>query len=441
MFDQHLRTILECVDNRYGDDFFSSITLQLDKIIAADYTFIARLNAHAHSAKTISLVAKGQLADNIEYDLKHSPCENVADDSVCCYPADVCRAFPNDQLLVDMKIDAYLGTPLKDSNGQVMGLIVALYENPIEEKELTQALFEIFSGRIAAEIERQEYETALEKLNHSLEEKVDQRTRELQEALLTLNKAQQQLIESEKMAALGNLVAGIAHEVNTPLGVAITSQSYLADQFKELCQQMDQETLTKEGLLQFREDMAEALPLLYSNLTRATELIQNFKRIAADQHEDRADTIILDKYYEQVVSTLRPLLREKAVDITLDIPTISLYTYPSAHAQILSNLIKNSVMHGFLNTGGEHRIQLNGQLIDDGRSIKITYSDNGIGFNEETRKRIFEPFYTTARHKGGVGLGMSIVYNLIRQNIGGELELLIPETGLMLEYSFPITAA
>ncbi len=204
---------------------------------------------------------------------------------------------------------------------------------------------------------------------------------------------------------------------------------------------MDQETLTKEGLLQFREDMAEALPLLYSNLTRATELIQNFKRIAADQHEDRADTIILDKYYEQVVSTLRPLLREKAVDITLDIPTISLYTYPSAHAQILSNLIKNSVMHGFLNTGGEHRIQLNGQLIDDGRSIKITYSDNGIGFNEETRKRIFEPFYTTARHKGGVGLGMSIVYNLIRQNIGGELELLTPETGLMLEYSFPITAA
>ncbi|WP_051227499.1 sensor histidine kinase [Oceanospirillum beijerinckii] len=439
MFDQYLRTVLECVDNRYGDDFFSSITLQLDRIIAADYTFIARLNTHTHSARTIALVAKGELTDNIEYDLKHTPCENVADDSVCCYPADVCQAFPNDQLLVDMKIDAYLGTPLKDSNGQVIGLIVALYETPIKEEELTQALFEVFSGRIAAEIERQEYETALEKLNQSLEEKVDQRTKELQKALLTLNKAQQQLIESEKMAALGNLVAGIAHEVNTPLGVAITSQSYLADQFKELCQQMDQETLTKEGLLQFREDMAEALPLLYSNLTRAAELIQNFKRIAADQHEDRADTITLDKYYKQVVSTLHPLLKEQAVDITLDIPGINIYTYPSAHAQILSNLIKNSVMHGFADTPGEHLIQLHGQLTDHGKGVKITYRDNGAGINEDTRKRIFEPFYTTARHKGAVGLGMSIVYNLIKQNLNGELELLNSEAGLMLEYSFPVS--
>lgn len=436
MFDQYLRDIIEKVANSYGEDFFNSITLQLNNIIKADYTFIARLNAEANTSRTIALVAHGALVDNFEYSLDHTPCAEVKDDSVCCYPAEVCKLFPKDQLLIDMKIEAYLGTPLRDSSGQVMGLIVALYEQPIQDESLTLALFEVFSGRIAAEVERQEYEQALETLNQTLEQRVIDRTQELQNTLESLHLTQQQLIESEKMAALGKLVAGVAHEVNTPLGVAVTACSFLEHEFQLFSKLLAQKQLTQSQLDQFTSSAEEALPIITSNLNRATELVRNFKRVAADQHEENIETINLAEYYQQVTKALSPLLKEKSVTLELALPTTLLNTYPGVHAQILTNLIKNSVMHGFA-SHDHNQIAITGRVTPEG-GLEITYRDNGVGFNLQDTKKVFEPFYTTARAKGGLGLGMSIVYNLVTQHLGGSIQVVPSDSGAVILYRFPI---
>ena len=147
-----IRTIIEAVSNTYGDDFFNSITLALHNVIDADYTFIAVLDTKKSISKTIALAAKGELADNFEYSLADTPCANVADDSVCYYRKHVCEIFPKDQLLIDMNIEAYLGSPLHDSKQEVMGLIVSLYERPLKDDKEVVTLFKIFSGRIAAEL-------------------------------------------------------------------------------------------------------------------------------------------------------------------------------------------------------------------------------------------------------------------------------------------------
>jgi len=160
-----IQKVIESVSNTSGNDFFNAITLALQNTISADYTFIAVIDKEEFTGKTVALVYKGEVIENFEYSLSNTPCANVAGDSTCYYPHNVCAAFPNDQLLVDMKIDAYLGIPLHNDKQHVIGLVVALYENPIEDDGSILSLFQVFSGRIAAEIERCEYEHIIRKEN------------------------------------------------------------------------------------------------------------------------------------------------------------------------------------------------------------------------------------------------------------------------------------
>lgn len=428
---ENVRDIIEGVSNSYGEDFFNKITLCLDKTIKADYTFIAWLDRDTYTSKTIALVAKGQLADNIEYSLKDTPCANVAEDSMCCYPKGVCSVFPNDQLLIDMKIEAYLGTPLHDSNHKVMGLVVALYEKPIADEQQVLTLFQVFSGRIAAEMERRAYEV-------SLEEKVAARTKELSAALDKLTLMQRQLVESEKMAALGNLVAGISHEVNTPLGIAITTHSIIADELKELNAKIDSESLTLKAMNSFREAAANALEMQGDNLDRAKKLIENFKKTAVDQHQLEIETINLGQYYQKITSTLRPLLKPKKVSLAIHCDDdINLATYPGVHAQIITNLISNSIRHGFndANSQQDNQISFHISQVND-NTVEVKYQDNGSGLTEEAEKHVFEPFFTTARDHGGVGLGMSIIFNLITQKLTGNIEFIKQPVGACFTYHF-----
>ena len=428
---ENVRDIIEGVSNSYGEDFFNKITLCLDKTIKADYTFIAKLDRDAYTSKTIALVAKGQLADNIEYSLKDTPCANAADDSMCCYPKDVCAAFPNYQLLIDMKIEAYLGTPLHDSNQEVMGLVVALYEKPIKDEQEVLTLFQVFSGRIAAEMERRAYEA-------SLEEKVATRTQELSAALDKLTLMQSQLVESEKMAALGNLVAGISHEVNTPLGIAITTHSIMADELKKLNKQIDSESLTMKAMNSYRAAAENALNMQGDNLDRAKKLIENFKKTAVDQHQLEIETINIQQYYQKITSTLRPLLKPKKATLTIECgDDINLATFPGVHAQIITNLISNSMRHGFseLNEHSNNQISFNIKRQSEG-VVEVCYQDNGKGLTEEAQTHVFEPFYTTAREQGGVGLGMSIIFNLITQKLSGSIEYVKQDSGACFIYRF-----
>ncbi len=440
----HIQEIIEAVSNSYGDEFFNKISLSLDKVIKADYTFIAILNKEAYSSKTITLVAKGELIDNIEYSLKDTPCADAADDSVCCYPSDVCAAFPNDQLLVDMKIEAYLGTPLHDSNQNVMGLIVALYEHPISDEQQVLTLFQLFSGRIAAELERIDYE-------QSLEDKITARTLELSETVRQLQTTQTQLVESEKMSALGNLVAGVAHEVNTPLGIAITTHSIMADELKKLENKIDSQSLSMKDMESFRHSANSAIAMQGENLVRAKNLMENFKKTAADQHQLEIETLDIGKYYQQVISTLRSILKPKKVSLEIECQDkIVLATYPGVHAQILTNLINNSVKHGFSNHGDsdisagnvsqENKITINVKQLPTGE-VTVNYCDNGRGLSTDAEQHVFEPFFTTARKQGGIGLGMSIVFNLISQKLNGSIELQNAKTGACFHYKFKATPA
>ena len=435
----HIQEVIDSVSNSYGDEFFTKITLALNKVISADYTFIARINSETYSCKTERLVAKGKVSENFQYSLKNTPCANVANNSVCFYAKDVGNFYPEDQLLIDMKIQAYIGTPLIDSKQEVIGLIVALFETEHNTEQETTALFQLFSGRIAAELERLDYE-------HALEEKISTRTKELSNTITQLQKTQKQLVESEKMSALGNLVAGVSHEVNTPLGIAITTHSIMADELKKLKDKLDSNSLSMKDMENFRNNSDSALTMQGENLNRAKKLIENFKKTAADQHQLEIETLDIGQYYQKVISTLRSMLKPQNVTLEINCQdTIMLATYPGVHAQILTNLINNSVKHGFVNNkeasidtdniNQENKITIEiKQLTAD--EVEVIYSDNGCGLSKEAQQHVFEPFFTTARNQGGIGLGMSIVFNLINQKINGSIELKNASSGACFHYKF-----
>jgi len=427
MMESKIRTVIEAVSNTYGDDFFNSITLALHKVINADHTFIAVLNPEKSTSRTIALVAKGEIASNVEYALKDTPCADVADNSVCYYRNGVCELFPQDKLLTEMNIEAYIGSPLYDSKQRTIGIIVSLYEKSLKNEQDVLTLFKVFSGRIAAELERKNYEDELEDIILS-------RTLELSQTVDKLKNAQKQLVESDKMAALGGLVAGISHEVNTPLGIAITTHSIIAEKHRKLLEKVAQKSLSIKNMNEYCESVSSALDMQEVNLFRAKRLIENFKQTAVDQHHLEIDTINIKNYYKKLITTLNSIL--KAKDVTLTITgdeEVRIATYPGIHAQILTNLISNSVRHGFNNKENNH-IVINISKKHD--TVEINYHDNGIGLSDEVKRQIFDPFFTTARQDGGVGLGMSIIYNLITQTLKGDILIDNIDTGAGFTYHF-----
>ncbi len=426
----HIQEIIEAVSNSYGDEYLSKIIPAMSKIIGADYTFIASINSQARSCRTEVLVANGKIVENFEYALADTPCSDVADNSVCFYPKDICNFYPKDQLLIDMEIQAYLGTPLVDSKQNVIGIIVALYKSERSNISETKALFQLFSGRIAAELERLSYE-------QSLEDTIEARTKELTETINLLQATQSQLVESEKMSALGNLVAGVSHEVNTPLGIAITTQSIMADELATLKSKLDNKTLSMKDMQAFCQKTDSAINMQGENLNRAKNLIENFKKTAAEQHLLEIETLNIGQYYQRVTSTLRSLLKPQKVSLEIKCEDkIVLATYPGIHAQILTNLISNSIKHGFSNQSKQQNIITIEVKKTDIGEVEIIYKDNGCGLSDAAKQHIFEPFFTTARKDGGIGLGMSIVYNLITQKLNGTIEVKPAEVGACFHYKF-----
>jgi len=240
------------------------------------------------------------------------------------------------------------------------------------------------------------------------------------EYIRQIRQTQAQLVESEKMAALGGLVAGVAHEINTPVGVAVTAASHLETKVVEYTARYQDGNLTRGDFEAFLETVQEASQMIVSNLCRAADLIRSFKQIAVDQSNEELRCFKAKAYLEDILQSLQPKFKQTQHKITINgSEKIQLCSYPGAFSQVLTNLLMNSLIHGFdSKKTGEIIIEVS--QTDAG--IFFKYSDNGKGIEPEHLKKIFEPFFTTKRGQGGTGLGMHIVFNLVTITLAGKIE-------------------
>ena len=286
---------------------------------------------------------------------------------------------------------------------------------------------ERLTGTITDLTELKAQQLALQTLNDELESRVSERTRELSEtnqslqhAMSELTRAQDQLVEQEKMAALGGLVAGVAHEINTPLGIGVTTASHLELMVKGLQTRVEQGQLARPELNNFVQLADEASEMILRNLRRADALVRSFKQVAVDQSLEEQRTIDFGEYLGEVLISLRPALRKAGVEVEVHIPEgILLSTYPGAVYRVFANLVQNSVIHGFATPKSDARIEIRAE--EQGDRLNITFRDNGAGMSDEVRRRIFEPFFTTRRGSGGSGLGMHIVFNTVTRMLEGHI--------------------
>jgi signal transduction histidine kinase/Flp pilus assembly protein TadD len=272
---------------------------------------------------------------------------------------------------------------------------------------------------------RKKSEQMLQKQRNLLEEQsatIQETNTTLQEQLETLRRTQTQLAQAEKMASLGTLVAGVAHELNTPIGVAVTAASTLDVRTKDFVKRYQEGGLKKSELDAYVQTAQMGADLTLRNLERAANLIQSFKQVAVDQTTDNKRRIGVKSYIAGIITSLEPKWKttRHRVELVCD-ETLEMETYPGAIAQIITNLIDNSLLHGFQGYTEEGIMRIKVENQDPNNQVTITYSDNGKGIPPEVLPRIFDPFFTTKQAQGGTGLGMHIVYNLVTQKLRGEI--------------------
>lgn len=270
-----------------------------------------------------------------------------------------------------------------------------------------------------------------------IEDELRKRNKELAESMETLKLAKDQLVESERMASLGGLVAGIAHDVNTPLGVGVTAASFLQERLKNLQGAFDEKSLTSKTMTSFLTEAQQTTTLLLSNLNRASELVSSFKQVAVDQTSEAERDVDLQIYIKEVIQSLAPNFKKTEHVINVNCPEdLVIRCAPGVIAQIFTNMIMNSLIHGFENKV-QGVIDIDVSLTDD--NVRVVYQDNGKGLTEEELERHFDAFFTTKRGKGGSGLGTHIMYNLVTQTLGGQIDASsIPGQGLKYDVNFPM---
>ena len=259
-------------------------------------------------------------------------------------------------------------------------------------------------------------------------------------ALVELKATQQSLIQAEKMASLSRLTAGVAHEINTPIGTALTAVTTLQRRTREFVASVEAGTITKTAALSYAHIAADGTDLIVSNIMRAAELIQSFKQVAVDQTSGERREFTLDTYLHEIVRSLSPRLKQTPHQVSVDCPAgLRIFSFPGAVSQIVTNLIMNSVLHGY----PDHRpgnITLQAHQLDE-NWVELAYADDGNGIPAANLSRIFDPFFTTSRAAGGTGLGMHIVYNLVTQTLKGKITVESSELGTHFIVRFPMQMA
>lgn len=298
-------------------------------------------------------------------------------------------------------------------------------QNLMLEQEVARKTSSLSTTMLKMEIQQRELLDQQQKLQaensrRSLTEKTLLETNhELKGSIIELKKAQERLLDAEKMAVLGSMSAEVTHEINTPIGVSITSTTYLSDLLSKLKSDIENNRLSKRELNDFTGNSQQGLDLLLNNLERASELISSYKQVAVDQISEKIRRVNLAKYIDEIIHSLNPKLKKTNHTIKVTCPAdAEVYCHAGAVSQIFTNLIINSTLHGFKDIKqGEITILV--QLYGD--QIHIVYKDNGHGLSEEELEHLFDPFFTTEASKGGTGLGTHIVHNLVTDTLGGNI--------------------
>ena len=301
------------------------------------------------------------------------------------------------------------------------GFYYAITIYPILDNDGSPRQLASFSRDITAQ---RESEKMIQRLNESLEQRVQERTQQLEEANLELketleqlNRTHKQLVESEKMASLGGLVAGVAHEINTPVGIGVTAASHLEAKTKIMLEEYRGGELKRSRLEAFLGLCDESTRMILVNLRRASDLIRSFKQVAVDRSTEERRSFALRDYLEEVLLSLRPHLKKTAITVELACPPeLEIDSYPGAYSQILTNLVMNALLHAY-DEGQTGRITVS--ITQDKGRLRLVFSDDGKGIAPEHLDKIFEPFYTTKRGRGGTGLGLHILYNIVTQRLEG----------------------
>ena len=278
-------------------------------------------------------------------------------------------------------------------------------------------------------------------ISWGLLELLARRWRSLDETIEILQKTRNELVENEKMASLGRLVAGFAHEINTPVGVAVGAVSHADDTLTQLTDLLSQDEVSGEALDQQMHYLRESHSLALSNLRRAADLVQRFKRTSIDRGSQQKRAYRLHEVIDDVLTTLRNTLKRTSICVEVDCSEdLELYGTPGLLEQVLTNLITNSIVHGFDNGTRTGQITIKTKLSNTKRLI-IDYQDNGVGMTEEVRQKAFEPFFTTYREHGGSGLGLYVIYNIITQQMAGMIQIdSTPSLGTHFHIDCPIDA-
>ncbi len=325
-------------------------------------------------------------------------------------------------------------------------LIYGRLESPItairqdEIGSLAQSMEEtrIALRKLFGEIEQRNAE--LKDANENLEQRVADRTQSLTEALTTLSRAQVEIIQIEKLASLGRVVAGVAHELNTPLGNALTVATTLADVQDGIRKEDATGKLRHSTLLNALERTQTGFDILIRNLDRAANIVQNFKQVAVDQTNDQRRTFDAAHVVQEVLTLLSPGLRKANCKVDVHAAEgLSCDSFPGPFGQVLSNLVMNAVVHGFEDLpGGVVRVDLD-QI--NANHLKLTVHDDGHGMGADVRKKIFDPFFTTKMGRGGTGLGMNIVQGIVVRILGGSITVdSAPGKGCTVTIVFPTCA-
>jgi two-component system NtrC family sensor kinase len=332
----------------------------------------------------------------------------------------------------------WMGCPLLDQQHQALGaIVIQSYSAEHTYSAEDQALFALIASHVSNALQGLQSMDRLERAVHERTAMLEQQNAALNTAMAALRDAQSELVRQEKLASLGRLVAGVAHEINTPLGICVTATSHLVQELKLTREDLAAGEMTEDSLLQFFAIVDQSLRIMTTNTQRAAALVRSFKQVAVDQSSDAIRSFNLKTYLSEVLLSLQPKLKGRPVKVEVDCaPDIVLDSFPGAVSQIVTNMLMNSLVHGFPHEQAGN-ILLRAALEDE-EVVVIDYSDDGAGMDGETLAKLFDPFFTTRRGSGGSGLGAHILYNLVTGPLGGTVKVESePGRGLQYHLRFP----